>query len=1192
MMNNIKIMIIDDNPDSLVSISDLLKNAGYGVIEAATVLDGLESACNDVPNVVILEATPGDSDRVELCRRINTDPDFADSRVILVSEKDLSQEEYDAWAEVGADEIILKPISSQALLARLKTTLRLQAAEAALNKRGASDKEELEEALRISRAKFRGVFNSNAIGMIFTDMNGVIEEANDTFLRIVGYDREDLDAGRLNWEAMTPDEYAEQDARAVNELKTSGVCSPFEKEYFRKDGTRVPVLLAASVLEGEQTRGFSVLIDRSEYKEADAARRLSEKRFRSLVTASPGGIYLTNKNGDCEYVNQSWCKMAGMSMQDAMGANWANGLHPEDRESVFENWKKMVESGGVWNHDYRFQNQDGASTWVSGTVAPILDDSGDVTGYIGVNLDVTDRIKAQESLKEIEERFTLAMDASRDGLYDWDLKTNAIYYSPGWKRILGYEDHEILNDFSVWERLTDPEDARKSWIMLEELTSRKRDRFELEFKMLHKDGHWVHILSRARAVFNSEGEAVRVVGTHVDITEINRARTEMETLARSLEEAQVVAELGSWEYDAVTGAVSWSKEMFRICCIDPESGEPDKNAHGLITHPEDKESVEAAFQLALEGGRVFNVEYRILQRDGDYRWVRSLARTIRDESGQVIRVLGTTQDIHERKSIEEELRNREEHFRSLFEGVPISLWEEDYSGVLAYLNSLRFREIENFEEYLLDHPEVTAECAARVRIIAVNEASLALHKAKTFEELMVGLPATFTEQSYQVFRDQLVAIWRGDDRWSGEAELKTLDGEPRQVVAHWSVPHGYLETMSRVYVSITDVTEKASLEHQLRQSQKMESIGRLAGGVAHDFNNLLTVIQGYSSMIHEELDPGNPMLEHIEEITHAGERAADLTQQLLAFSRKQIVAPQVIDLNDMMRKLDKMLQRLIGEDVRLVFNLDEDLEKIDMDPGQMNQVLVNLAVNARDAMPDGGTMTFTTSNATLNKHDVSALTHSTATPHVMISVGDSGHGMDAKTQEKIFEPFFTTKSMDQGTGLGLATVYGIIKQGNGMIKIDSAPGQGTTFKIYLPVSQRMQEVASPASETKTKRGKTTILLIEDEDAVRKTVSRILVTSGYTVLEAAHPLDALSLARQHGTDIDMVLTDVVMPEMSGSECHRELCKIVPDIKVLFMSGYTSDVITNRGVLDEGTHFIHKPFTKTELQQKLQMVLYAS
>jgi len=405
------------------------------------------------------------------------------------------------------------------------------------------------------------------------------------------------------------------------------------------------------------------------------------------------------------------------------------------------------------------------------------------------------------------------------------------------------------------------------------------------------------------------------------------------------------------------------------------------------------------------------------------------------------------------------------------------------------------------------------------------------------------------------------------------AELVELDGAPH------------------VLVLTTDITERRQLEEQLRQAVKMEAVGRLAGGIAHDFNNLLTAIIGSADLLLEDLDPASPARGDVAEIRRAGERAAQLTRQLLAFSRKQPLTPRVIDVNALVADMDRLLRRLIGEDIELRTVLTPDLGAVQADAGQLEQVIMNLAVNARDAMPRGGKLTIETANAELDEAYAREHVAVRAGPAVLIAVSDTGTGMDSETLGHIFEPFFTTKEVGKGTGLGLATVYGIVKQSGGHVWVYSEPGRGTAFKIYLPRVTEAVEGVGAAAAPATVQGTETLLVVENEAPVRELTRRMLEAKGYTVLTAATPADALAMVERHAGPIHLAVTDVILPGMDGPELARRLEQAQPGLRVLFVSGYANEAIVHQGVLDPGVAYLPKPFTAEALVRKVREVLDA-
>ena len=422
-----------------------------------------------------------------------------------------------------------------------------------------------------------------------------------------------------------------------------------------------------------------------------------------------------------------------------------------------------------------------------------------------------------------------------------------------------------------------------------------------------------------------------------------------------------------------------------------------------------------------------------------------------------------------------------------------------------------------------------------------------------------------------------------------ETQLVRADGSRRLVEVHLRSVMKDGKAVGRLGVA-RDISERRNLEDQLRQAQKMEGIGRLAAGVAHDFNNLLTAIGGRCYLILNRLTADDPLRRDIEIIQSASERAAKLTHQLLAFSRKQILEPHVLDLNAVVANIQPLLRRMVREDIEIVSRMAPDLGHIKADTGQIEQVLLNLAVNASDAMPQGGRLILKTSETVFSEADV--LTRPGIAPgsYVLLQVSDTGHGMDAETKARIFEPFFTTKELGKGTGLGLATVYGIVTQSGGHIEVESEPGHGATFTIYLPRVDAAVEAAEPVSTVKgIRRGTETVLIVEDDEALLTLAREILATVGYTVLEANTPRDALRVAEAHAGPIHALLTDVVMPKMNGRQLADRLLVARPQLKVLFMSGYTDSAIVQHGVLEPGTHFIHKPFTPDALSRKIRDLL---
>jgi PAS domain S-box-containing protein len=509
----------------------------------------------------------------------------------------------------------------------------------------------------------------------------------------------------------------------------------------------------------------------------------------------------------------------------------------------------------------------------------------------------------------------------------------------------------------------------------------------------------------------------------------------------------------------------------------------------------------------------------------------------------------------ERKRVEQELRESEERYRDIVENARDIIYTHDLKGYYT----------------------------------SVNKAGEQITGYTREEALGMNLTQTVAPEHHEKARQMIISKLAGEKETVYDLDIIAKNGRRiavevnTRLINRDGVPVG-IQGIAR------DVTRRKQLEEQLRQAQKMEAIGRLAGGIAHDFNNMLTAITGYSELVIMQLQAQDPLREYIEEIKKAGDRAASLTSQLLAFSRKQVLQPKVLDLNAIVTEMEKMLRRLIGEDIELRIRLKPELGSIKADPGQIEQVALNLAVNARDAMPKGGKLTIETANVYLDEKYAARHIAVKPGPYVMLAVSDTGTGIDDEAQRHMFEPFFTTKDVGKGTGLGLSTVYGIVKQSGGNIWVYSEIGLGTTFKIYLPLAGEGAQVYKPCTDVEeAMQGSETILLAEDEEVVRRLVHEVLKSYGYNVLEAGHGGGAFLICERHQEPIHLLLTDVVMPEMSGRELAERLAQLRPEMKVLYMSGYTDDAIVHHGVLAANAPFIQKPFTPHALAHKVREVL---
>lgn len=580
------------------------------------------------------------------------------------------------------------------------------------------------------------------------------------------------------------------------------------------------------------------------------------------------------------------------------------------------------------------------------------------------------------------------------------------------------------------------------------------------------------------------------------------------------------------------------------------------NLEGLSqVHPEDRALVQARFlELSQTPGGLAVTEYRMRHQDGSWHWVEATGQNLL-HIPNVGAIVFNTRDITDRKQTERALRESEERFRAQYKGNPIAVFTWQRQG----------------EDFVLTD---------------YNEAALALSQDQAAR--ILGKHAGAFYAGSPGILDALRRCWAEQAMIRLEvSHTLNVTGDTRHYLVHFvPIPP------ELVLLHVEDLTERRALEDQLRQSQKMEAVGQLAGGVAHDFNNLLTVIIGYTEMLLGQDGDPDSRRRYLQEVQNAGEQAAALTQQLLAFSRRQVLQPQTLDLNAVVSQIDSLLQRLIGEHIELRTVLDPSLDSVAADPGQLQQVIMNLAVNARDAMPKGGTLTIETANVELVEPYVGLHLGTTPGGYVLLAVSDTGHGMDKQTQSRIFEPFFTTKEQGKGTGLGLSTVFGIVQQSGGSVQVYSEPGIGTSFKVYLPRNSAPGAVEGEVRESRSLPiGSETILLVEDDPQVLGLARIALQDGGYRLIEASGGEEALSLALEYPGPIDLLLTDVVMPQMSGRELMERLVNSRPEMKVLFMSGYTDDAIVHDGILSPEVAFIGKPFTPVNLTRKVRATLDA-
>lgn len=624
--------------------------------------------------------------------------------------------------------------------------------------------------------------------------------------------------------------------------------------------------------------------------------------------------------------------------------------------------------------------------------------------------------------------------------------------------------------------------------------------------------------------------------------------------AQRLQLATQAARLGIWDWNIVDNTMEWDARMLELYGMTADSFPGGIKAWEQGLHPDDKGRALDECNTALNGHKAFDIQFRLLHPDGTVKHIKADGLVIRDEQGKAIRMIGINQDVSERTVYESEIKRLAALLKESQHIAHIGGWELDLQT-----NSLYWSD----ETYLI-HDTSPADY------------SPTLESGIEF----------YTVESRPIITAAVQNAIQNGEGFTLELELVTAIGRRILVYTTCKVVQEHGKSI-RVIGAFQDITERRKLEEQLRQSLKMESIGRLAGGVAHDFNNKLTVILGYAQLLKYEFPDNAHIQEQLNEITLAAEHSRDITAQLLTFSRQQVITPKSVNPNAVIADSSRTLPRLIGEDIHLEYDLSKDLWDVKIDPTQMDQIIINLAVNARDAMPNGGEFKITTANVVID--EARTWEHIDARPgeYVKITFIDSGHGMDKETCKHIFEPFYTTKELGKGTGLGLATIYGIVTQNNGFITVYSKPGVGTKIKIHLPRLKEQLDAPAPEKQ-KLVKGSGSVLLVEDDYTVRKLTARMLEQLGYAVFDTDSPFAAVRHCEQLDTPVDFIVTDVVMPGMNGKEMSDVLKKIRPGVKILYMSGYSAEIMSEKGVCQGEEAFIHKPFDLEALHEKIRML----
>jgi two-component system, cell cycle sensor histidine kinase and response regulator CckA len=1008
-----------------------------------------------------------------------------------------------------------------------------------------------------------------------------IEAATGRFIRfnqrycdIVGLAREEMET--LDFRTLT---HPDDRAAALDDLSRllAGQIRGFtsERRYCRRDGSVVWVNLTVSPLwpPGQPASSHLVLVeDITQRKRADETLQASEAHLRAVLNSTADGILVVGPQGSVLSANQRFAEL--WQIPDALlksGEDSALLGHVleqlEDGPGFVREVQRLYATdeecvGMIQFKDGRTFERFTCPVWVGERRH----------GRLWSFRDITERKRAEEALQRSEALYQSLVEQLPQCVFRKDRSGALTFANRRFCELLRRDRADLVGktDFDLFPRELAEKYQRDDRRVME--TGQAWTGIERHLPPGGGAEMFVEVVkSPLRDV---AGKVLGVQGIFWDVTERHRTAEALRLSEARLKEAERLAHLGGWETELVSleelarNPLAWSDETFRIFGYSPGAVAVTRERFFQGVHPEDRARVQAGVQAALRQRVPYSAEHRVVRPDGSERIVLEQAELVCDPAtGRPLRLIGTVQDITERKRAEVALGESERKLATLMRNLQGMAYRcrNDADWTMEFVSE-GARELTGHAPADLVGNHVVAYAA----LIHPED------RAGVWEQVRAALDRR--EPFRHMYRIRTAA---GTERWVWEQGRGVFDGENRLIALE-----GF----------IADVTERKQaedererLQGQLLQAQKMESVGRLAGGVAHDFNNMLQAILGNAALALEEAPPDGTLRESLQEIQKSAQRSADLTRQLLAFARKQTINPRVLDLNDTVTGMTKMLQRLIGEDIRLVWTPGADLWPVKVDPSQIDQILANLTVNARDAIQGAGQVTIETANVTLD--DACARTHPECAPgeYVTLAVSDTGEGMDATARAHLFEPFFTTKEVGRGTGLGLATVFGIVNQNQGFIQVASEPGRGTAFKIHFPRAETEARLAEPKAARRSRRGTETVLLVEDEGLVLNLGRRILEQQGYTVLTAPTPEAALTLAAGHPGPIHLLITDVIMPGMNGKELKHRLMARQPGLRCLFMSGYTADVIAHRGVLDEDVQFLQKPFTVESLAERVRDML---
>jgi PAS domain S-box-containing protein len=1036
-----------------------------------------------------------------------------------------------------------------AQLSRANEALRIEVA----------NHERTEQELRQKREKLRVTLASIGDAVIVTDADGRVSMMNHVSESLTGWTAEEANGEDLQNVFKIINQQTRQTVespavRAMREGVIVGLAN--HTLLIAKDGTERPIDDSAAPIRDETGTILGVVLifrDVTERYAAEEALHKERSLLRTLIDALPDAIW--TKDADLKFVisNPAHNEMVRVAHEPNVTGKTGFDFHPPDLAQAYhEDDLRVLKQGEVvFNKEELVRDATGRERWHLVIKAPLRDCEGKITGLVGISRNIQQRKEAELALQASERRLEGFFEATTAGVVEIAADTRILRTNEAFARMLGYSPIEMAGMFV--SDLVFPEDREQIRNQYELVSTGHTASFEAERRYRHRDGRAIWAQVSAVAIHDETGlsvdmPAVWVAAVVIDLT----ARREAEEFLRASEErfrllVESVKDYAIFVTDPAGKVVTWNSGAERIYGYraDEVIGKSVDFFYSPGVHPDTAHHHFAA--VAVDGRR--ETEGWRVRKDGTRFWADIITSALHDESGTLLGFTKVVRDLTER-------RRSEELLRSVLGSVLDAIITIDERGVIDSVNQAA--------ERLFGYP-VTELVGQNIKLL---------------------MPEPYRSESDEKIAEYLKS---GVTRTIGlgqELEVRRKDGT--QFPAEISVTEFWLDDIRHYTGVVRDVTDRKRLESQFQQAQKMEAVGRLAGGVAHDFNNLLTIINGYGDLLMGAIPPTHPQRSALVAIREAGERAAGLTAQLLAFSRKSIIEPRVVDLNDIVAQSERLLRRLIGEDVLLATALAAGLYRVKADAGQLEQVVLNLAVNARDAMPRGGRLTIETMNAEVIP-GMAAYPDLKPGRYVQLAVTDNGTGMTDPVKTRLFEPFFTTKEVGKGTGLGLSLVHGVVKQSGGHISVYSEVGVGTSFKILLPgvFDGPPRPLSSVVKIAPT--GSETVLLVEDEEQVRRLARLALEMQGYTILEASSGAEAVRVSDQHRGTIHILVTDVVMPGMGGREVSESLRLRRPGLKVLFASGYTDDAVVRHGIVQATDAFLQKPFTPLGLARKVREVL---